>query len=145
MPRQLVKLANKHFEIDLKNAFPPLFSDTILIILSWWFFRTTPGNSWEKNWAGCLSLIVFEKSQLYHYLVSEILTEPAHWKYPQKNLFETSHRSDCSRTSDTRALLYTSQIGRCRRCSLSLPPSPGTDDSSFMAYNVLQNLDTSFM
>ena len=45
MPRQFVKLANKHFEIDLKNAFPPLFSDTILIVFSGRFFRTTPGNS----------------------------------------------------------------------------------------------------
>ena len=66
--------------------------------------------------------------------MSEILTVPAHWKYPQKNWFKTSHRSDCSRTSDTRALLCTTQIGRCRRCSLSLPPSPGTDNSLFMAY-----------
>ena len=56
MPRQFVKLADEHFEIDLKNVvFPPLFSDTILIILSGWFFRATPGNSWKKNLAGCLS------------------------------------------------------------------------------------------
>ena len=73
--------------------------------------------------------------------MSEILTKPARWKYPQK-WFESSHRSDCSRTSDTRALLRTTQIGRCRRCSLSWPPSPGADNSLFMAYKVLQHLDT---